>query len=71
MERPSMKGRSCYENRSLTDRQAAFIILSDETEVALAARFNISRGSINAIRRGTAYRNVWEVLQQLQPDVIP
>ncbi len=71
LERPSVQGRSCYEKRSLTDRQAAFIILSDETGAALAARFSLTRSAISDIRRGVAYRNVWELLQQLQPDITP
>ena len=64
--RPALTGQSAYEHRRLTDWQAAEILLSRDNERALAQRYGISRASVNAIRRGTAYRNVWEHLQQLR-----
>lgn len=68
MPRPQIIGRAAYECRSITDWQAAQIIVSPESERTLAARYGISRQSVNAIRRGTSYRNVWLLLQQLRPD---
>lgn len=61
-------GRAAYECRSLTDWQAAQIIVSPDSERTLAGRYGISRASVNAIRRGDSYRNVWQLLQQLRPD---
>jgi len=68
LERPSVKGRACYEQRNLTDRQAALIMLSDETSAVLAERYGLTRSAIHHIRTGATYTNVWQVLQQLQPD---
>jgi hypothetical protein len=68
LERPSVKGRACYEQRSLTDRQAALIMLSPESSAVLAERYGITRSAIHHIRTGATYTNVWQVLQQLQPD---
>jgi hypothetical protein len=51
--------------RNLTDLQAARIILSEESERTLATRYGISRASINDIRRGRSYRNVYDLLKPL------
>lgn len=56
--------RSMYDQRRLTDRQAAMIILSDQTERTLAKHYGLSRQAINHIRSGKSYANVY---QQLLP----
>ena len=71
LDRPRIKGRACYEQRSLTDRQAALIMLSPESNAVLAERYGITRSAIHRIRTGAIYTNVWQVLQQIQPDVTP
>jgi DNA-binding XRE family transcriptional regulator len=53
-----------YDQRRLTDRQAAMIILSDQTERTLAKHYGLSRQAINHIRSGKSYANVY---QQLLP----
>lgn len=62
---PESLVRSSYDLRNLTDLQAARIILSEDSERTLATRYGISRASINDIRRGRSYRNVYDLLKPL------
>jgi len=46
-------------------------MLSPESSAVLAERYGITRSAIQHIRTGATYTNVWQVLQQLQPDITP
>lgn len=65
MRDTSARPRSHYDQRRLTDREAACIVLSADSQRALASRYGISHQSVNQIRRGLAYRNVHLLLQPL------
>lgn len=64
---PQVK-RANYQSRRLTDRQAAYILLSPESARVMAERFSITYQSVLAIRAGTSYRNVYEIIAMLQKD---
>ena len=68
MPRLPLVKRSNYQSRRLTDRQAAYILLSPESARAMAERFSITYQSVLAIRAGTSYRNVYEIIALLQKD---
>jgi transposase-like protein len=66
--RPKTPGRANYETRRMTDKEAAQIILSDESAHEIAKRTGFSYGTIWAIRQGNSYSNVYELLQPLLND---
>lgn len=66
--RPKTPGRANHESRRMTAREAALIILSYDSCHELARKTGFSYGTIQAIKSGRSYADVWQLLQPLLDD---
>ena len=62
--KPQIRSYVPAPTRTLTDAEAASIMLSEESSAALAATFGITRQAIDAIRKGKTYTDVYTKLRE-------
>lgn len=61
---PEPKKYRPLSTRQLTEEQAEMIMLSDKTSSVLAKEFGMTRQSIDLVRKGKTYTNIYMRLQQ-------
>lgn len=54
---------SAPERRNLTVRQAIFVMLSDKSSAALAAKYGVTRQAIDSVRHGKSYADIYKKLE--------
>lgn len=55
--------KTAPEIRHLTTRQAVFVMLSDKSSAALAAKYGVTRQAIDKVRTGKTYTEVYKRLE--------